>query len=113
MQREPGGGDTPVRRVHERLLALSVPVSGLGEEGLAERSRVQAALVEELVRAPAVGLEDVWRKVTWVGERLRQEGHVRSSAFGALTLLLLDSARDDLLGMAAFARRGGERRELI
>ncbi|MFV3130545.1 hypothetical protein [Niveispirillum sp. KHB5.9] len=110
MMKEPRGGDTPVRRLHQKLIDLSCPLPGLSEDARVERNQQQAVTVTALAQMPAVGPADVWRKVAVVGDRLRTEGHARSSAFGALTLMLLDSACDDLAAMAAYSASAGDRR---
>lgn len=44
-----------------------------------------------------------------VGERLRTDNHTLASPFGALTALLLESARDDLVRLAMFADDPGDK----
>lgn len=97
------GQNTPVQRLYRRLVALSQPASGLTDAERAGRGDRIASAVTGMVRLPAESLGDVGCKLAVVGDRLRTEDHALASPFGTLTILLLDSARDDLARLAVLA----------
>lgn len=90
------GIGTRVQRLYQRLLGLGQPDAGLNEDERADRLARTREVITTLVRLPAETLADVECKLAVVGDRLRAEDHTLASPFGALTLLLLDAARDDL-----------------
>lgn len=103
------GQDTPVQRLYRGLVMLAQPMSGLTDTERAGRGDRIASAVTGLVRLPAETLGDVGCKLAVVGDRLRSEDHTLTSPFSALTILLLDSARDDLARRAILATgTGGE-----
>lgn len=88
---------------------LAQPMPGLTDVERAGRGDRIASAVTGLVRLPAETLGDVGCKLAVVGDRLRFEDHTLTSPFSALTILLLDSARDDLARLAILATgTGGE-----
>jgi len=97
---DPVPGETPVHRLYRRLLTLTRPESGLTDDERARRNDKIAWAVTGLAHQPAESLNDVGRKLTVVGNRLRTEDHTPRSPFGVQTLLLLDSARADLARLA-------------
>ena len=91
--------DTPatqIGRLYHRLVTLEQPVTGLTDDQRAERNDAIASLVGSLVRLPAADMDDVADKLAVLCARLRAEDVSPLSANGALTLLLAESARDDL-----------------
>lgn len=102
------GQDTPVQRLYRRLVGLAQPMSGLTDAERAGRGDRIASAVTGMVRLPADSLGDVGCKLAVVGDRLRTEDHTACSPFGALTILLLDSARDDLVRLAILTAEPGD-----
>lgn len=102
------GSETAIGRLYRRLVALTQPASGLTDEVRAGRNDQIAFLITSMARLPAEGLPDVGTKLAVVGMRLRTEDHSPASPFGFQTLLLLESARDDLARLTA-AVAGRER----
>jgi len=103
------GSETPVRRQYRRLATLSRPETGLTDEERATRCERISLAVTALVRLPSEILDDVVCKLTVVSERLRTDNHTLASPFGALTALLLESARDDLVRLAMLADDPGDK----
>lgn len=97
------GQDTPVQRLYRGLVMLAQPMPGLTDAERAGRGDRIASAVTGLVRLPAETLGDVGCKLAVVGDRLRSEDHTLTSPFSALTILLLNSARDDLARLAILA----------
>lgn len=100
--------ETPVYRRYRELMMASRPETGLTDEERGARGDRIASMVTALVRLPSETLEDVGCKLAVVGDRLRSENHTVSSPFGALTMMLLISAHDDLSRLAVTLGAGGE-----
>lgn len=91
---------TPVERLYIRLIRLTHPVHGLTDEERADRCDAINQGVGALARLPAECVGDVERKLAMLSTWLRTADHTSTSLFGILTILLAESARDDLARLA-------------
>jgi len=92
--------ETPVYRRYRELMMASRPETGLTDEERGARGDRIASMVTGLIRLPSETLEDIGFKLAVVGDRLRSENHTVAAPFGALTMMLLASAHDDLARLA-------------
>jgi len=95
------GAGTQISRIFQRLARLQQPEYGLSDDERGERNDRIANAVTGLMRVPGDTLDDIGCKLAVVCARLRAEDHCPSSPNGALTILLAESARDDVVRMAA------------
>lgn len=87
---------TRIERLHTRILELHRPVYGLSDDERAARCDAQFGAVTTLVGMPAEHVGDVEIKLAVLCRRLREDGQGVTSPNGALTLMLAESARDDV-----------------
>ena len=87
---------TRIGRLYTRILELHTPVYGLSDDERAARCDAQFGAVTALVGMPAETPGDVECKLAVLCQRLRSDGQGITSPNGALTLMLADSARDDV-----------------
>lgn len=99
---------TPVERLYVRLVRLAHPVHDLTDEARAARCDAIAQGVGALARLPSERLADVERKLAMLSTWLRTEDHASTSLFGLISILLAESARDDVARLAITAGDGPE-----
>ena len=98
---------TRIDRLHTRILELHRPVYGLSDDERAARCDAQFGAVTALVGMPAENFGDVEIKLAVLCRRLRDDGQGITSPNGALTLMLADSARDDIGRLAGLGAPEG------
>ena len=102
------GAGTRIGRLYTRILELHTPVYGISDDERAARCDAQFAAVTALVGMLAETLGDVECKLAVLCRRLRSDGQSITSPNGALTLLLAESARDDLSRLGILFKIVGE-----
>ena len=94
-----------IGRHYRRILELHVPVSGLSDDERGARCDAQFGAVTALVGMAAENIDDVTCKLAVLCQRLRSDGQSITSPNGALSLMLAESARDDVHRLAVLASR--------
>ena len=107
MSEEPtAAAATQIGRHYLRILPLHQPVFGLSDDERRARCEARFEAVTALVGMPAETMGDVECKLAVLCRRLRSDGQGITSPNGALTLMLAESARDDIGRLAVLLPNG-------
>ena len=90
-------GTTPVAHWYRRLLELQRPQRGLSDDERAARCDAIFQATTALMHQPAETLADIELKLAVLCTRLRSEDCAPTSPNGALTALLGEAVRDDII----------------